>query len=222
MMSKAMEEGGDRIVLDVHTHHAAPQPEGIVSMQPGDLPEEGVYPHQLYSTGIHPWSVPATGLSEEMLSELRRAAGRGDVAAIGETGIDLARQGAAYLAMQINAFRAHVELSEELKKPLVIHCVKGQQQILGVNRDMKPAQPWIIHGFRGKPSVMKMFTDQGIYISFGPKFNPDSLMACPAELLLAETDDAPERIQEVIAALNAVREDVTPELIFGNLPIPLK
>ena len=62
-----------------------------------------------------------------------------------------------------------------------------------------------------------MLVEQGIYISFGAQFNAASLSACPAELLLAETDEAPERIQDVIAALQTAREDVTPDLLASNM-----
>lgn len=206
-----------RILLDVHTHHPAPQPEGIVAVDPSKIPAEGLYPHQYYSVGIHPWDMHGIGVTAQQLQTLREAASRADVLAVGETGIDQIHAGAAPLVGQMNAFKAHVQLSEQLCKPLIIHCVKAQDMIIGVKKDMQPQQPWIIHGFRGKPTVLKMLTDQGIYISFGPQFNSESLLSCPTELLLAETDEAPERIQDVIAALNSVREEVTPDLLADNM-----
>ena len=213
-----MPEEYPRIILDVHTHHPAPQPEGIVALDPADLPSEGRYPHQFYSVGLHPWSLSGiSGASPERREALEKAAGRSDVVAIGETGIDTVHPGAAPMAGQLNTFRIHVELSERLGKPLIIHGVKAQDMILGVKRDMKPAQPWILHGFRGKPTVLQMLVKAGIYISFGPQFNADSLSACPAELLLAETDEAPVRIQDVIASLESVRHDVTPDLLAANM-----
>lgn len=217
-INDAFPEPHPRIILDVHTHHPAPQPEGIVALDPADLPAQGVYPYQYYSVGLHPWSLQGiAGADQGRRASLEEAAKRTDVVAIGETGIDLVHQGGAPVAGQLNAFKAHVELSEQLGKPLVIHCVKAQDMVLGVKKEMQPRQPWIIHGFRGKPSILKMLTDQGIYISFGAKFNPDTLQACPAELLLAETDEAPGRIQDIIAALNTVRADVTPDLLAANM-----
>lgn len=211
-------EAYPRIVLDVHTHHPAPQPEGIVALDPAGLPAEGLYPHQFYSVGLHPWSLEGiSGASADRWDALEQSARRPDVVAIGETGIDTVRAGAAPMAGQLNAFRRHVELSEQLGKPLVIHCVKAQDMILGVKRDMKPSQPWILHGFRGKPTVLQMLVQAGLYISFGPQFNPASLTACPAELILAETDEAPGRIQDVIASLESVRHDVTPDLLASNM-----
>lgn len=206
-----------RIILDVHTHHPAPQPEGIIAVEPENIPAPDRFPGQFYSVGIHPWSLAGLTLPADRLQRLREAAARPDVVAIGETGIDTVHSGAAPMAGQLNAFRQHVELSEELAKPLVIHCVKGQDMILGVHREMQPKQPWIVHGFRGKPTVMRMLTDRGICLSFGIQFNAASLEAVPTSLLLAETDEAPCRIQDVIAALNAVREEVTPDLLAANM-----
>ena len=206
-----------RIILDVHTHHPAPQPEAIIAMEPEALPAPDSHPGQFYSAGIHPWSLSALTIPADRLATLRRVAERPDVVAIGETGIDTVHPGAAPLAGQLNAFRTHVTLSESLAKPLIIHCVKAQDIILGLHAEMQPRQPWIIHGFRGKPSVMRMLTAKGIYLSFGPKFNPDTLLAIPLDLLLVETDEAPCRIQDVIALLNATRPEVTPTLLATNL-----
>ncbi|MDE7080567.1 MAG: TatD family hydrolase [Muribaculaceae bacterium] len=212
-----MSQSTGHLLLDLHTHHPVPQPEAIVALDPAQLPAEGAYPCQVYSVGIHPWSLTGLTLPADRLEALRRAATRRDVVAIGETGIDTVHPGSAPMAGQLNAFRQHIELSEELRKPLVIHCVKGQDIVTGVRRDMHPVQPWAIHGFRGKPTVMRMFADLGIYISFGKQFNPDTLLQTPAELILAETDDTPGRIEDIIGALNAVRPDITPELLHANL-----
>ncbi len=205
------------LLLDLHTHHPVPQPEAIVSLDPAQLPAEGAYPGQVYSAGIHPWTLAGLSIPADRLSALRQTVMRQDVVAVGETGIDTVHPGCVTMAGQLNAFRQHIELSEEVGKPLVIHCVKGQDIIVGVRRDMRPRQAWAIHGFRGKPTVMRMFADLGIYVSFGIRFNSDSLLQVPAHLILAETDETSGRIEDVIGALNAVRPDITPELLHANL-----
>ncbi len=211
-----------RIILDVHTHHAPPQPEGIVACSPAEggsaqvLPPAGEFPVQFFSVGVHPWDVKGVGLSPAQIAQLRECAARPDVVAIGETGIDCVRPGCAPMAGQLNALRAHVEISEELRKPLILHCVRGQEMIIAARRDMRPAMPWIIHGFRGKPSVAQMLLDAGCYLSFGVQFNAASLQAAPLDRILAETDDASCRIQDVIAGLQSARGDVTPDLLAAN------
>lgn len=184
------------MLLDIHSHKAAPYPEGIINVAPDEFMSlEG----QLYSVGIHPWNTSG-GISEDLMKKLDEAAAHPQVVAIGECGVDVSKGGPMFRQLQV--FRHHVELSERLRKPLVIHCVKGADIILGLKRDLQPTLPWIIHGFRGKPALAQQLLNAGLLLSYGPKFNPESVALTPAEALLAETDDSPESIAEVIAALS--------------------
>lgn len=203
-------------ILDIHTHHAAPQPKAVISVTPASFsPEKG----QRYSVGIHPWDTSGAP-SEDDFRILAEAAASDAVVCIGECGVDTLRGGPMFRQLQI--FGRHVSLSEEVKKPLVIHSVKAHDIILGLKKDLNPKQPWAIHGFRGKPSVAGMLMDKGIYISLGEKFNPDTLrlILCDAryrELLLAETDESSESIESIISAMSKTAgEDLIP-LIAANI-----
>ncbi|MBD5369750.1 MAG: hydrolase TatD [Bacteroides sp.] len=201
-------------VLDIHTHHPAPQPLGVISAAPEELP---VLPGaQLYSAGIHPWNVKGIGLSAAQTAALTAAASRSDVVAIGETGIDLVREGCAPLAGQINAMRAHIDLSESLGKPLILHCVRGHDIIAQTRRELNPTQPWIIHGFRGKPSIADILLKAGCVLSFGDRFNAEALLCVPPEAILAETDEAEYDIREVIGLLAECRPEIDEALISAN------
>ena len=161
-----------------------------------------------YSVGIHPWDT-AADIPDAAWAMLAAVAEQPQVVAVGEAGIDKERGGAMF--RQLLTLRRHVELSERLRKPLIIHDVKAHDIILGLRRDLSPAMPWCIHGFRVKPSVAEMFTRRGIYLSFGADFNEQTVRAVPQEYILAETDDADIGIKTVIATLSAVRsEDMTP------------
>lgn len=185
------------MILDIHTHHAAPQPQAVVDLaRPGDA----MLPGQLYSAGIHPWSTERE-ITPEELDALRAAAHRPEVVAIGEAGIDAVKGGPMF--RQINIFRRQALLAETVRKPLIVHDVKAHETVLGIFRELKPSVPWIIHGFRYKPSVARMFTDKGIYLSLGERFNPAVLAAVPHRLLLAETDESQLNITEIIARLSA-------------------
>lgn len=204
-------------ILDIHTHHSVPQPEGVVSLR---VSKEGesylLEPEQAYSVGIHPWDTVADAI-ESRFPLLETLASQPGVVAIGEAGIDLNVGGPLFRQLQI--FRNHVELSEELQKPLIIHNVKGHDIIIGAHRDLHPAQKWAIHGFRQKPEVAQMFLRAGFYLSFGAVFNPETLAAMPADRILAETDDSELSIHEVIKRLSEVRgEDMLP-LIKENTRI---
>lgn len=191
-------------ILDIHSHREAPAT--ITSLSVTDLlkqfgkPENVILnPDRCYSIGIHPWDTDGP-VSDEMFAMMETIAQRPEIVAIGECGIDTLKGGPMF--RQINVFKQHILLSEKIRKPLIIHNVKAHDQILALHRDMNPKMSWAVHGFRNKPQIAAMFIDRGIYLSFGPKFNPDTLRATPSRLILAETDDASGiNINDVITAL---------------------
>ena len=196
--------------LDIHTHHQAPQPMGVISVNVTDF---SPVPQQWYSVGIHPWTTMEP-LPMELREQLSQIASLPEVVAIGECGIDKLKGGPLFRQLQVMNFQ--MELSEKLGKPLVIHDVKAHDVIVGLKKDSNPSQNWLVHGFRGKPTVAKMLTDAGIFLSFGEKFNPEALAVTPRELILAETDESPLSIEEIIAGLSeAAGYDLT-EIIAEN------
>ena len=198
------------MILDIHTHHAAPQPEAVICCSPEDFaPAEG----QLYSVGIHPWTV-AEGVTDEMWEKLTAALASPQVVALGECGIDIPKGGALFRQMQV--FKRQIDLSESLGKPLIIHSVKAQDIIIGIKKDLQPKQPWLVHGFRGKPTVAKMYTDAGILLSFGERFNEASLPTLPDEFIFAETDESQLSIEDIISHMSAVRGQDLTNLIGAN------
>lgn len=198
------------MILDIHSHKFPPYPQGVISLRSFDEPlVEG----QLYSAGLHPWDT-AIANPEEILESLDLLARNPSVVAIGECGVDAGK--GAPMFRQLQMFRRQVELSEQLGKPLIIHCVKGADIIMGLKRDLNPKQPWIIHGFRGKPEAAAQLTGKGIYLSFGEKYNPATVMSMPGNMILAETDESILTIEEIIGSLSeAANRDLLPE-IKGN------
>lgn len=206
------------MILDIHSHRLPPYPEGIVSLRDiGTTLAEG----QLYSAGIHPWDTPGE-VSEETFAGLERLAENPQVVAIGECGVDLLK--GAPLFRQLNILKRQVDISEKVRKPLILHCVKGADIILGLRRDLRPAMPWVIHGFRGKPELAAQLLRQGILLSFGEKFNADTLIAMPDDMILAETDESILTIEEIIGALSeTTNRDLRPAILSNIASIfPLK
>jgi len=202
------------MILDIHTHHAAPQPSGVVDIAFMANPDFAPLDGQLYSAGIHPWDT-VRSIDEKDWLRLATLLERPDFAAVGEAGVDLSGR-AGMMYVQLQTFRRQIDLSEKLHKPLIVHCVKAEDVICGLIRDLKPTQPWIIHGFRKKPEVASQLLRAGCFISLGQHFNIDTLKAIPDDRLLAETDESPMTIRQVITAMNHVAErDLTP-LIAAN------
>lgn len=201
----------DMKVLDIHTHRCAPYPEGVISSSPGDfIPQR----EQLYSVGIHPWET-AGMLMPPSLAEFRQMASMPQVAAIGECGLDVSRGGPMWV--QVKLFRAQAVLAEELGKPLIVHDVKAHGEIIEIRKDIGARMPWIVHGFRGKPTVAEMLLRAGMYLSFGERHNAETLRMVPGDAIFAETDESQLDIHAIIATLSESRgEDLLP-VIAANV-----
>ncbi len=193
------------MILDIHTHHAAPQESGVIAYSPAEFEavRDSLPDGQFCSVGIHPWSLSDHAPTEADYEALRRAASHPAVVAIGECGIDLLKGGPLY--EQILVLKRHIALSEELQKPLILHCVRAHDHIIAARKDTAPTQPWAIHGFRGKPSIARMLLDTGCLLSLGVQFNAETAAMIPPGSLLTETDEAPVAIEQVIASVAAAR-----------------
>jgi TatD DNase family protein len=179
-------------MFDFHTHNLDAE-NALICVEPGFVPRCGA----IYSVGIHPWH--AGSATDVLVGQLRDDARRDCVRAIGETGID--RLYVDILPRQIELTRLHIALSEELRKPLVLHVVKAYSEIMALKRELRPMQPWIIHGFRGKPELARQLLCADFYISLGERFNPAAAAVIPADRLLVETDDSTMPIAEIASRL---------------------
>jgi TatD DNase family protein len=150
------------------------------------MPEEECAPEQYCSIGLHPWNI-GPNFHDEM-EKIRDFAAKKNVLLIGEVGLDKLR--GAELKLQETVFIEHIRISEEIGKPLIIHCVKAFDEIISMRKRMHPHQQWVIHGFRGKPQQAHQLLDNGFHLSFGEHFNTESLRLCPADHLLIETDES--------------------------------
>ena len=188
----------------------------MVNIDPVSMPARDIVlaDDRYYTVGIHPWNAGCyTGRD---VARLRRLATHPRVVAIGETGLDSVHvsyewvprgksmeivQAKPDIDKQMELLRLHIELSETLGKPLLLHIVKRYPEIMKLRIKLKPTQPWIIHGFRGKPGLAKDLLKWGFYLSNGEKFNEASVLATPPERMLAETDESRVPFEEIVASL---------------------
>lgn len=170
------------MIRDVHTHNPDAR-DAIINVEPGFT---AYRPDALYSIGIHPWNTPLA--TPQLLATLATEALRPQIVAIGEAGLDRLQGGP--LDRQIQLFESQVAISERLEKPLIVHCVRAWSELLALHRKLRPRQPWVIHGFRGKPELARQLLDSGLYISLGERYNPATLAIIPHDRLLRETDDS--------------------------------
>lgn len=183
-------------VIDIHTHVQPGVPGlALISLEPGNLEFQ---PGQWYSVGLHPWNESVQ--DEHTLNRMESLLSNPQVLAVGECGLD--RLHGPDFELQKLLFTRQVELSERLRLPLIIHDVHSTDTILQIHKSLKPAQKWLIHGFRGGPQLLQQIADHGILVSFGLKFNPDSIRMVSLDRLFLETDGKTD-IDKVIALASA-------------------
>lgn len=188
-----------RNIADIHTHRIENLPGALISITPKEAASfASSHPGAQFSVGIHPWHPISSPDAENHEFEiLENALHLPGASAIGECGLDNLHG----LAMerQIERFRRHICLSEKYHLPLIIHLVKAQDALLALRKELRPTQPWIIHGFRGKAAQANQLANAGLYVSFGEHFNPSALAIVPPCQRLAETDESPTPISTIIA-----------------------
>ena len=202
------------MLKDIHTHRFTDSaPEEVLLSCPvlkNEIPAEAVY----LSAEIHPWHLTAENLScqiermENMLSDSR-------VLALGEVGLDKLTE--CPYPIQIKAFEEIVSISEAYGKPLIIHCVKSVDELIAIRKKMRPALPWIMHGFRGKPQQADSLLRHGFYLSFGEHYNSQVMKEIPIERLLLETDESNVPIDELYNRAAAIRHISAEELKLAVL-----
>lgn len=187
-------------ILDIHTHRPENGSRAIVSYSPLNrfTPEAC-----LCSVGAHPWELTEEN-AEALWNKVRELCASRPVAAIGETGLD--KLSPAPMELQLSLFRRHVELSETLRLPLIIHCVKAMEELLSVKKESRATRPWIWHGFRGKPEQARQLLRQGLYLSFGERYSEEAMRATPAERLFIETDESALDIETILRRAAEIRE----------------
>jgi TatD DNase family protein len=144
----------------------------------------------LLSVGIHPWK--ASNWDLELVRSMREFFSDERLRMVGEIGLDKACS--VPFDVQEEVFRIQVELAEEAGKPILLHAVRVLAEILDMKRKHPSVPAWIIHGFRGGRQEAEQYVSKGFYLSFGPKFNREGLLACPLERLFLETDDSGEGV----------------------------
>lgn len=182
--------------IDIHTHNK--DRNNLLSI----LNSNEYIAGRKISIGIHPWDISSDW--KEHFATIRINAFKKNVCAIGECGIDKLKSPAGE-ELQKEVFKAHAMLAEEAKKPLIIHCVKGFDTIISLRKEITPEQPWIIHGFRGKPQQAEQLIKNGFYISYGEKFNSESLKNTPIERLFIESDESETSIEEIYNGIAEIK-----------------
>ncbi|HAQ65894.1 MAG TPA: hydrolase TatD [Bacteroidales bacterium] len=193
------------MLTDIHTHRLIPSSiraiynvrlqEGVVG-----LPD----PKTLFSVAIHPWDADKS-VSWPSFKQLVEEPG---CLAIGETGLD--KLNGPSIDIQARLFEEQLTQAEETEKPVIIHSVRTQQEVITIVRKHHHLKAFVIHGFSQRPVVARQWLSEGFYLSFGASLLnlndvlAESLRITPPDRLFLETDDAAVSIESIYQAAAAI------------------
>ncbi|WP_018108098.1 TatD family hydrolase [Bacteroides propionicifaciens] len=195
-------------ILDIHAHLPS-NPQRMDTLYSLSFPSETPTQDIHQSLGVHPWQIKEKINWQLFEQELNNPM----ILAIGECGLDKLRQ-ETNLEDQLSCFIKQIDLSEQYKKPLIIHLVKATDELIKLHKIKKPTQEWIVHGFRGKPEVYYMLKNQGISLSIGPNHNVQTVKQIPLDQLIIETDTSEIKIEQVCQNIAQIKNISTQELIY--------
>lgn len=190
-------------ILDIHTHNPkSRRGEAIFNLSLG---KEVDIDDRFSSVGMHPWYIPLNEQERErQWQQIVSFTHQTHVLALGEAGLDKLCQ--TPFELQTEVFERHIRLSEELRLPLVIHCVKAAAEVIQLKQQYQPAMPWIIHGFRGKKDMALDYLRHGLYLSFGEHYSDEALASVPIDHLFLETDESELNIRFLYQRAAQVRQ----------------
>jgi len=144
------------------------------------------------AVGIHPHE--ADEAHEAAKREIARLAREEMVVAVGETGVDYYRCLSSREAQQ-ELFRWHLELAQQLQKPVVVHSREAFADTLAILREFSPGVKGVMHCFSGSWEMAREFLRLGFFISLaGPvtfrnaRKPKEVALHTPLDKLLIETD----------------------------------
>lgn len=199
--------------FDFH-HHNFEKECGIFNLKFNDeLPES------IFSAGIHPQSI-TIGVEDEFLW-LKEISKLSNCVAIGECGLD----GLVDVEEKLQevVFERQIYLANEIKKPLIIHCVRRFSRLIHFRKLSKV--PMIVHGFNKRKTIGDDLLKDDFYLSFGKSvlYNvnlQEFLKEFPLDRLFLETDSADFQIVELyqkVASLKNIEPEDLLKIVKQNL-----
>ena len=187
--------------IDIHTHRSMYERDTVTvkNIYPGDsIP--AFTGKDFFSMGLHPWNIKSPKENNELLQIMEEALEFDHVIFVGETGLD--RFVRNDFDEQLRIFEAQIIMAEECHKPLIIHCVKAYYDLIGVYKKIRPAVPWIIHGYGGNPDISKQLLKINVFFSFGENLYDstkviDSFRLISNERIYFETDESERGIRDI-------------------------
>jgi len=165
--------------IDAHTHQKNPSTIALIMGK--------------HASGIHPWNVLAP-FNLVSLKKNFTEISKERMFAIGECGLDRAREGLATIEEQSEVLEWHFNLARKSKRPLIFHCVRAHSDLIGILKKHRWQAPFMLHDFSGNEKQITEYLKYQAFFSLGKRILIDHslLKQIPIERLLLETDDQVE------------------------------
>jgi len=208
--------------IDIHTHQADSDPEilSIVNMSISENKNE-LDRNQAYSIGIHPWDIEKLEI-DSIDNHLKDFSADKSSIAIGEIGLD--KLIGTNFSIQEKFFTAQVQLAKLTQKPVIIHCVKSQEELLRIKQENDTGTAWVFHGYNKSLQLAKDLLKFGFFLSFGENLLRNEKLQTvfrdiPLDKIFLETDDKQidiRKIYQKAAEIKGIEIDVLKEQILLN------
>ncbi len=162
-------------------------------MSKGAIELASKYETGVFATaGLHP-----TDMDEKFDYDFyKKLAEAPKVVAIGECGLDYFRLPEKTKEKQKEVFTKHIQLAQEVKKPLMIHCREAFSDLIDIltaNRPALNSVPGVCHFFSGTIEDAQKLMDLGFSFSFGGVITfareyEKLIKFIPLDKILLETD----------------------------------
>lgn len=185
--------------FDFH-HHKKNIRNGIYNLNIEQIP-----PDSPYSIGIHPQDIDVNNIEQQFLWMKNMIFQ--NCFAIGECGLDSLVS--IDHKIQEEVFLMQIKIANEVKKPLIIHCVRKFYEVISFKK--KAEQPMIIHGFNKKHQIAEDLLANNFYLSFGKAvlYNlslQDIVKNTPLDKIFLETDNEDFNIEELYVKVSEIKE----------------
>lgn len=195
-------------------HHHFHHHNGIYNL---NLLEEPI--DQPFSVGIHPKDILKS--PEIAWHWLQKVSTHENCWTIGEAGLDGLID--VNEKIQEEVFKKQILWSNEIKKPVTIHCVRRFSQLLQFQKIA--TTPLIIHGFNKKKEVAHELLNKGFYLSFGKAALQnvslqEIIKDFPLEKMFLETDATEfkiEKLYEIVAQIKNIKIETLQDQLLKNI-----
>jgi TatD DNase family protein len=172
---------------------------------PGVAPEQWLlaasiaqqYKNIYVGVGVHPWWITVEHdvalYLEKVRHQLQQNISQQNCVAIGECGLDAAIETPMQLQQQV--LDIHLQLAQQISKPLIIHCRKAHNELLVQLKRYDLPAGGVIHGFSGSYELAASYWNMGFRLGIGGTITYEranktrtAVKKLPLDAILLETD----------------------------------